>query len=33
MVKYELMVHSRDVIFGLDVGKHTEYDFGNMEIY
>lgn len=26
MVKYELRVHVRDVIFGLDVGNHTGYD-------
>ena len=26
MVKYELRVHARDVIFGLDVGNHTGYD-------
>ena len=26
MVKYELRVHVRDVIFGLDIGNHTGYD-------
>lgn len=27
MVKYELRVHVRDVIFGLDIGNHTGYDW------
>lgn len=26
MITYELRVHARDVIFGLDIGNHTGYD-------